>query len=621
MSDGTGIGTRIDGKYLVIEELGRGGMSTVWLARDERLGKLWAIKEIRQGVGGVRGAAFRKAVIDEANLMKRLDHVAIPRVVDILDTGSSVFVVMDYVEGTPLGKAMRERGRPFAQGDVIGWGIQLCDVLSYLHKLEPPVIYRDMKPSNVILREDGTVKLIDFGIALESDSGSHGETEAVGTPGYAAPEQMCMNGARVCVDGRADVYALGVTLYSLVTGHVPKRSQVGADPSPEAFLPRPIRTWDPGLSEGLERVIAKATNADPMLRYESMDQMRYDLEHYERLTNEWREAQRRKIRTFWRWVAASASFAVLGTVLMVGASIVQRSNYLDYLSRAEKASWEEGSEGISAAESLYAQAIVVDRKSLDAYFGLLDVYEHDLILSDAEERRLRTAFGDMGDVSFDSRYAELCFRIGTCYLSYYKIDQAGGSVGNAGLVSIEAAGPWFMRAVECCSEDGMQARQSIDAADLRAAQSYLVVSEFHQRIARGGREGRSVSAEYATFWESICQCIRRERDSQSRERSTEGVCVRLCQVAVESVASTTYLLGFSRAGVTEGQVTELVDGVEACMANMGDFVRLEECGVVYGPVLDEIREGLEAAKSAIQNVYRSPVARLEHGSNEGAKHG
>lgn len=618
MSEGTRIGTRIDGKYLVIEELGRGGMSMVWLARDERLGKLWAIKEIRQGLGGVRASAFRQSMIDEANLMKRLDHVAIPRVVDILDTGASVFVVMDYVEGTALGKALRQRGVPFSQDEVVGWGIQLCDVLYYLHNLEPPIVYRDMKPANVILREDGTVKLIDFGIATEGGRCVRGSADVVGTPGYAAPEQMGVPGSYNLLDGRADVYALGMTLYSLVTGDVPKRPHAEGG-SKTSFAPKPIREWNRGLSEGLERVICKATNTDPMRRYANMSQMRYDLEHYEQLTDQWMESQRKKIRRFCGWVGTAALFFVLGICLLVAEGIVRRSTSGDYVERAREASWEEDAEGVSDSEQLYRQALEVDPRCLDAYFGLIDVYERDLLLSDAEDRRLRTAFERVADVATDKRYAELCFAVGTCYLSYYKIDQSGGAVGNAGLASIEAAGPWFRRVVESCEQSHERHAQTIDATDLRAAQSYLVIADFHQGVARAGREGRSSTKEYAAFWTSIEQCVAREAEADEGSKSAEGVRMRLCQVAVESVASATYLLGFARAGVTEEQVSVLIGGVRSCVADLRDFARLEECGVVYGPVLKEIGEGLEIAAGAMRSVYANPVARLERrGDGEGA---
>jgi serine/threonine-protein kinase len=297
VNEATGIGRLVDGKYQIIEQIGRGGMSNVWLARDKRLGKLWAVKEIKPNVNGTKGEALRRAIVDEANFMKHLDHPAIPRVVDIIDTGATVFVVMDYVEGRALSRVMQERGKPFDQADVVNWGIQLCDVLGYLHRRNPQIIYRDMKPANVILRDDGTVRLIDFGVCMERKPGRCNDGRIVGTPGYASPEQIPQRVSHlrelhpdVVIDDRTDVYALGVTLYTLVTGHTPTLTKDRDGRERASFRMRPIRVWNPRLSEGLERIIVHATQTNPAQRYTTMDEMRYDLEHYEELTQEWRDA-------------------------------------------------------------------------------------------------------------------------------------------------------------------------------------------------------------------------------------------------------------------------------------------------------------------------------------------
>ena len=206
-----GVGRIIDNKYEILTSIGRGGMSYVWLGRDRRLDKMWAIKEFRPSTISSQGAANRQAIIDEANFIKRLDHPAIPRVVDIIDTGTSIFVVMDFIDGTALNKVLRQQGEPFEQERVIEWGIQLCDVLEYLHGLKNPVVYRDMKPSNVMLRGDDSVKLIDFGISVPV--GFQKKTIA-GTAGFMSPEQICR--AQLGVD--TDIFALGVTFALLFGG-------------------------------------------------------------------------------------------------------------------------------------------------------------------------------------------------------------------------------------------------------------------------------------------------------------------------------------------------------------------------------------------------------------------
>ena len=160
----TEIGTVVDGKYEILKEIGHGGMSVVYLAMDKHLNKQWAVKEILRK-GGSNDEVVVNSLLAEANLMKRLDHPALPRIVDIIDNGLTIYIVMDYIEGVSLSKKMKEVGKAIPQEYVIDWGIQLCDVLGYLHSRQPPIIYRDMKPSNVMLKPDGNLMLIDFGTA------------------------------------------------------------------------------------------------------------------------------------------------------------------------------------------------------------------------------------------------------------------------------------------------------------------------------------------------------------------------------------------------------------------------------------------------------------------------
>ena len=158
-------------------------MSRVYLGENIKLGTLWAIKEIKK-------TNDRK--IDfyvEPNILKKLSHPALPRIFDIIESDEFLYIIVDYIEGDSLDKALINEGK-FDEKTVLGWTRQICDVLLYLHNLKPnPVIYRDMKPANIILTKEGCIKLIDFGIAREFKSDSDSDTVYIGTRGYAAPEQ------------------------------------------------------------------------------------------------------------------------------------------------------------------------------------------------------------------------------------------------------------------------------------------------------------------------------------------------------------------------------------------------------------------------------------------------
>ena len=315
------IGSIIDGKYKILNKIGQGGMSVVYLAMNERANKQWAIKEVRKD--GVQNfEVVKQGLIAETDLLKKLNHPNLPSIIDVIDGDGTFLIVMDYIEGKSLNSILQEQGAQ-KQEDVVEWAKQLCDVLGYLHSRKPPIIYRDMKPANVMLKPDGRVMLIDFGIAREFKENRVADTVCLGTRGYAAPEQYGGHGQ---TDGRTDIYCLGATLYHLLTGH---------NPSEPPFEMYPIRYWNPKLSSGLEEIILKCTQQNPADRYQSCAELMYDLEHYTELDVEYRRAQTRKWRTF-------LTTAFLGTAAGIGMvgfrtaeNVTTSKTYDAYISEAE----------------------------------------------------------------------------------------------------------------------------------------------------------------------------------------------------------------------------------------------------------------------------------------------
>ena len=278
----TEIGTVIDGKYEILREIGRGGMSIVYLAMDTHLNKQWAVKEIRKKGNGKNDEVVVNSLLAEANMMKKLDHPALPRIVDIIDNGITIYVVMDYIEGESLDKVLNEYGAQ-PEEQVIAWAEQLCEALEYLHSQKPPIIYRDMKPANVMLKPEGNIKIIDFGIAREYKEQKLSDTTVLGTKGYAPPEQYSGQ-----TDARSDIFALGMTMHHLLTGIDPR--------SGEAYAP--VRMWNPQLSEGIELIINKCVEPAAENRYQSCSDLLYDLEHPELITKDYKKKQKRKMRSF-----------------------------------------------------------------------------------------------------------------------------------------------------------------------------------------------------------------------------------------------------------------------------------------------------------------------------------
>ena len=291
------VGSLVDGKYKILRVVGKGGMSVVYQAVNEKANKIWAIKEVRKD--GVQNfEVVKQNLVVETDLLKRLSHPNLPSIIDVIDGDGSFLIVMDYIEGNSLNKAL-ENG-PQSQDDVIEWSKQLCDVLGYLHSRKPPIIYRDMKPANVMLKPDGKVSLIDFGTAREFKSAAVEDTTCLGTQGYAAPEQYGGHGQ---TDARTDIYCLGATMYHLVTGH---------NPSTPPYEMYPIRQWNPELSSGLEQIIIKCTQRNPEDRYQSCAELLYALDHYRDLDDE----VTRKRNLKWKLFIASV---ITTFVMLIGA--------------------------------------------------------------------------------------------------------------------------------------------------------------------------------------------------------------------------------------------------------------------------------------------------------------
>lgn len=258
-------GELVNGRYRILHKIGQGGMSVVYLAQDEWKHTKWAVKEVRrEGVQDFR--VVEQGLITETNMLIRLNHQNLPQIVDVMEGEDRFLIIMDYIEGISLKDRLQEAGA-FPQEEVVRWGMQLCDVLGYLHMQNPPIIYRDLKPANIMLKPDGNIKLIDFGTAREYKTGNQEDTVNIGTVGYAAPEQY---GGMGQSDARTDIYCLGVTLYQLVTGK---------NPCEPPYLIVPIRHWNPDFSPGLEHIILRCTELEPADRFQSCEEVFRALEY------------------------------------------------------------------------------------------------------------------------------------------------------------------------------------------------------------------------------------------------------------------------------------------------------------------------------------------------------
>lgn len=551
------VGDLIDRKYKILNEIGRGGMSTVYLAINEKANKPWAVKEVRKN-GISNRELVKQSLMVEINLLKKLKHKGLPSIVDIIDQQDNYLIVMDYIEGITLENIMQEEGVQ-SQEKVVDWAIQLCDVLQYLHTRKPAIIYRDMKPSNIMLRSDGSVVLIDFGTAREFKERHVEDTTCLGTQGYAAPEQF---GGMGQTDERTDIYSLGATMYRLVTGHNP------SEPPYEMY---PITHWNPRLSTGLEGIIAKCTSKDPKSRYQSVQEVRYALEHYRDLDLDSIRRYRRNLRIL---LAAGGM-----TVMLFGASGVSYAA-ADHMQKDEYAyNLEAGRRSPDKQDSIafYQKAIQTDCAGEEAYDQLLTLFTQDGVLDEQEEKVLLQLsisvdkYLERYKMQNPDGYAGLCYRIGSSYWYYYEHEEKR----QAGAVA------WFESA-----KAGFAGNPEKEQ-EWKRASTYVEIGNFYQRIVPAQISGTD-QGMYGEYWNNL----RRLKEWNDEAPDRDLVTLRLYR---EIVTKTLEYAGYLQEdGVPPQEMEELLKEISQQTENMKTGA-----GQVLMEEIQELEQALKGAQQML----------------------
>lgn len=554
------IGTVVEGKYEILKLIGKGGMSKVYLAMDNNLNKQWAIKEIVKEARNRNNEVIVQSAIAEANMMKKLDHPCLPRIVDIINHDNVIYVVMDYIEGEPLSKVLQEYGAQ-PQDVVLEWAESLCGVLEYLHSQNPPIIYRDMKPANVMLQPNGNVKLIDFGIAREYKEQNLEDTVSLGTKGYAAPEQF---GGRGQTDARTDIYCLGVTLYHLLTGQNP------CDPPYELY---PIRHWNPNLSAGLENIILKCTQLNPADRYSSCAELLYALRHLDESDEGYRRKQRRKIGLFFAMLSTSAVFAGLGFGFNYLKNKTNNNNYDLYMINAQTS--------VSDEEKVdnYEKAIEIKPDAVEAYIGIVDTYKSDAVFTIDEENNLKRILNpNLALLRETPNYSNLAFEIGKAYWFYYEYGKTEDDDNRS--TRVTSSIQWFHDA----NQYGTPGTNEYDMAS-----TYEQIGVFHRDITISMYEA-SDTGMYIVYFNNLSNLLNSINDEQSEMLKLEVY--SLCMNALE-----TYAYKIASDGVEKEREENMLNTIITTVTDMNTSSDRTDV------MKKEILERNEFVKEAIEKAY------------------
>ena len=262
--------TQFSDRYEILRPLGRGGTASVFLARDRKLKKYWAVKILEKSGPREREQEAVNRALHEAEILSRLDLPGVARIADLTEDGGKMCIVTDYIEGQDL-KTYIYRYGPLGDKQAAAWLLELCRILSGLHGMRPPVIFCDLKPENIMIRTDGRLVLVDFGSAWQKGKQTGDKTlERMGTYGYAAPE-LFLEGQEP--DGGADIYGLGALGVFMLTGIHP-----GSFCPPGADKKKLFSAFGK-----LGRVLLRCMREDPSERYDSCRDLKEALERIVRI--------------------------------------------------------------------------------------------------------------------------------------------------------------------------------------------------------------------------------------------------------------------------------------------------------------------------------------------------
>lgn len=559
-------GTLIDGKYKILNVIGQGGMSTVYLAMNERAGKQWAIKEVRKdAVAEYR--IVKQSLIAETRLLKRLSHKCLPSIVDIVDQEDSFLIVMDYIEGITLQQVLEEKGAQ-KESDVIKWAVQLCSVLGYLHNCNPPIIYRDLKPGNIMLKPDGDIVLIDFGTARQYKTSKEVDTTCLGTIGYAAPEQF---GGQGQTDERTDIYNLGATLYHLITGQNPARPP---------YKIYPIRHWNMSLSQGLEKIIQKCLMKDPQQRYKTAGEVLYDLKHYKELDRTYRIKAMCKLTTFAATLMVACMTGIMTFRYRALAKEALQESYKEYLTRAAETTEE------SDRFEEYKNAIYLDSDDNTAYLELLNnlILQDDNLTKQEDEllREILLMQDTTGKICGEELaknqkdYEEFCYKLGLAYFYCYEDE------GNKQL-----SARWLKLA---------SLSQTLPLSQKIRAERLYNISAYYNKIGRESKSGDE-GVSYIKYWEDLCKAA--EGDVINTDNMTTAILVynELATKVYENV------LWFYQGGVSIDNIRQKLSDIELILQN-DQSIKEENLTTREKELLNELEGNLNKAQKAINNLEK-----------------
>lgn len=508
----------ICGRYEIIDCIGQGGMAKVYRVNDRKLSKIWAMKEILiDNENNEIGNILAKSIMDEIKILKKLDHPGMPRIVDTVnidyENKVAIYVVMDYIEGRNLSEIL-ETEYYINEEMAVKIILEICEVLIYLHRQSPPIIYRDMKPENIIIDKNGRAKLIDFGIAREYKEDSAYDTVRLGTKEYAAPEQYSKD---IQTDERTDIYSLGVTFLKMLTGSSQLKD-----------AKKNLRKKH--ISNNLIKIIQKSIQKNSINRYQSVDKFQKELISYSK--NDKKQLANAYICLI---VYRVCNVILLFSVCLIIWSNEYEKKYFEEL-YAKNKQIISTSANYDARKKAMLEIINIEPENIENYEQLLELYCEDQLFDENEEKEILDIMSgeEIKNIS-KSHLATICYRLGVLYWNYYYY----GQMGITG--RIKASSEWFQKSID----------YGVDDERKEKAMLYSLIGEFYKKQLQNMDEMRD--EDYLEIYENIKKLYLLESDTfGNQEKTAINVLIEIVKNNEEKILN---------AGVNEAEYLKIMDAM------------------------------------------------------------
>lgn len=453
------LGVVLDDRYEIQEKVGEGGMAIVYKAMDNRLNRLVAVKLMREEF--FHDSEFKKRFYDEAHAVAMLSHPNIVAIYDVSSSETIDYIVMELISGITLRQYMdKKRSVPWKQA--LHFSRQIAAALSQAHARG--IVHRDIKPQNLMLLKDGTIKVADFGIAaMENEQQKEVNGQAVGSLNYIAPEQL----RGLPADARGDIYSLGVTLYEMLSGFKPYNAT-----SPAELLEMqkekeilPLRAFDAEIPKGLEEIVLKALSKDPQTRYQSAEELVRAIDEF---SSKFIRKERRK-------KSNGEEVELTGSPLKVSATPTINIPHREYVRSIRKAN--------RIGFSLGSFALMV---TIVALFGFLWSFWLKEIFSEAKRTEIPNFVGSnyqsiLNDVSLSSKFR-------------FSVNHVVDTSTAAGTVLSQSPGAG--RSLQI-TEDGIAVKLSVSSGYALSKVSYVVGQDYREATLQLQKSGFNVEVKTA----------------------------------------------------------------------------------------------------------------------------